>query len=189
MELTVHEYSFKSSSGLCDIYATSAVPASFSDVKGVVQIAHGMAEHSARYAEFAKALAERGYAVFINDHLGHGKSVASKEDLGFFGPMGYDALVKDMKQLTEIAKKEYPELPFIIFGHSMGSFLAREYTALSADNAAKAVLLHDRRIPVGNDACGSYRAVCRIVRYCLRRLAAQRQQAQRQQAGDHKAFQ
>lgn len=129
MELTVHEYSFKSSSGLCDIYATSAVPASFSDVKGVVQIAHGMAEHSARYAEFAKALAERGYAVFINDHLGHGKSVASKDDLGFFGPMGYDALVKDMKQLTEIAKKEYPELPFIIFGHSMGSFLAREYTA------------------------------------------------------------
>ncbi len=129
MELTVHEYSFKSASGLCDIYATSAVPASFSDVKGVVQIAHGMAEHSARYAEFAKALAERGYAVFINDHLGHGKSVASKEDLGFFGPMGYDALVKDMKQLTEIAKKEYPELPFIIFGHSMGSFLAREYTA------------------------------------------------------------
>lgn len=129
MELTAHEYSFKSASGLCDIFAQSAVPADFANVKGVVQIAHGMAEHSNRYAAFAKALAENGYAVFINDHLGHGKSVASKDDLGYFGEGGYDNLVKDMKQLTEIAKKEYPDLPYFIFGHSMGSFLAREYAA------------------------------------------------------------
>lgn len=129
MEFVTNVYDFKSSSGLCDIYVQSAAPKDFADVKGVVQIAHGMAEYSNRYAEFAMKLAENGYAVFINDHLGHGKSVASKDDLGYFGEDGVSNLVEDMKKVTEIAKQEYPELPFILFGHSMGSFLARAYTA------------------------------------------------------------
>lgn len=129
MEFVTNVYEVKSSSGLCDIYVQSAAPKDFADVKGVIQIAHGMAEYSNRYAEFAKVLAENGYAVFINDHLGHGKSVASKDDLGYFGEDGVNNLVEDMKKVTELAKQEYPELPFILFGHSMGSFLARAYTA------------------------------------------------------------
>lgn len=128
MSFTTNEFTFKSSSGLCDIYAQSAVPSDFSDVKGVVQIAHGMAEHSNRYARFAMELCRNGYAVFINDHLGHGKSVASDDELGYFGENGVEALVDDMKKLTDIAKKEYPNVPYILFGHSMGSFLARKYT-------------------------------------------------------------
>ena len=128
MDFITNEFTFKSTSGLCDIYAQSAVPSDFSLVKGVVQIAHGMAEHSNRYARFAKALCENGYAVFINDHLGHGKSVASADELGYFGENGLTSLVDDMKQLTDIAKKEYPNVPYFLFGHSMGSFLSRNYT-------------------------------------------------------------
>lgn len=129
MEFLTNEYTYKSYSGLCDIYAQSAAPADFGSVKGVVQIAHGMAEHSNRYAEFALNLCRQGYAVYINDHLGHGSSVANKDELGFFGDDGVTSLVEDMKQLTDIAKNEYPNVPVFLFGHSMGSFLSRAYTA------------------------------------------------------------
>lgn len=129
MEFLTNEFSYKSASGLCDIYAQCAAPADFGAVKGVVQIAHGMAEHSNRYARFAMELCKNGYAVFINDHLGHGSSVANDDELGFFGDDGANALVEDMHALTEIAKQQYPHVPFYLFGHSMGSFLARKYTA------------------------------------------------------------
>lgn len=128
MDTFVNEYTFPSSSGLADIYAFSFAPDNPDNVKGVVQICHGMAEHSARYADFAKFLSENGYAVFINDHLGHGKSVAAESELGYFGDKSGDHdLVSDAKLLTDIAKNEYPDKPFFIFGHSMGSFIARSY--------------------------------------------------------------
>lgn len=129
MEFLTNEITFKSASGLCDIYAQSAAPADFGAVKGVVQIAHGMAEHSNRYARFAMELCKRGYAVFVSDHLGHGTSVASDEELGYFGEDGGNSLVEDMYSLTKIAKQQYPHVPFFLFGHSMGSFLSRKYTA------------------------------------------------------------
>ena len=129
MEFLTNEFTFPSASGLCDIFAQSAAPADFGAVKGVVQIAHGMAEYSNRYAQFALELCKHGYAVYINDHLGHGQSVASDEELGFFGDNGANSMVEDMKQLSDIARQEYPNLPFFLFGHSMGSFLARKYSA------------------------------------------------------------
>lgn len=129
MEFLTNEFTYPSASGLCDIFAQSAAPADFGTVKGVVQIAHGMAEYSNRYAQFALELCRRGYAVYINDHLGHGQSVSSEEELGFFGENGADSLVEDMKQLSDIARQEYPNVPFFLFGHSMGSFLARKYAA------------------------------------------------------------
>ncbi len=130
MEILTKEYSFPSKSGLCDIYAQSVAPMDYGKLKGVVQIAHGMAEHGGRYGELAARLCKAGYAVFINDHVGHGKSVSSEEMLGYFGKKnGYMNFVDDCKQLTDIAKSEYKGLPFIFFGHSMGSFIAREYTA------------------------------------------------------------
>ena len=130
MEFLTKEYSFESKSGLCNIYAQSIAPMDYGSVKGVVQIAHGMAEHGGRYGELAARLCKAGYAVFISDHVGHGKSVSSDEMLGYFGKKnGYMNFVEDCKQLTDIAKSEYKGLPFIFFGHSMGSFVAREYTA------------------------------------------------------------
>ncbi len=97
---------------------------------GVFQMAHGMAEHIDRYDEFARFLAANGFVVCGNDHLGHGKSVNSPADYGFFADMNGDKrLVDDMHILTKIMKKKYPDLPYFLFGHSMGSLCARVYTA------------------------------------------------------------
>jgi alpha-beta hydrolase superfamily lysophospholipase len=95
--------------------------------KAVLQIAHGMAEHSARYARFAKALTEHGYAVYANDHRGHGKTVARREDLGHFADEnGWDLVVEDQLSLLEEIKSRHPGLPVFLFGHSMGSYIARD---------------------------------------------------------------
>ncbi len=126
---TKKSYTYKSSSGLCDICAFGYFPAEYVNLRGAVQIAHGMAEHHERYEDFISYLNDNGIAVFINDHLGHGESVANDSQLGFFGEKdGYINLVEDARILTEIAKSEIHEVPFIFFGHSMGSFIARLYT-------------------------------------------------------------
>lgn len=133
-------YSFKSSSGLCDIFAEGYFPADKKEIKGIIQIAHGMAEHHERYEDFIGFLNENGFAVFINDHLGHGKSVSDDSQLGFFGDKkGYIYLVEDMKKLTDIAVEEIPKKPVIIFGHSMGSFLARLYSERYGNNINAAI--------------------------------------------------
>ena len=123
-------FTFRSSSDLSDISAYSYSPASDCTVSGVIQIAHGMAEHHERYEDFIQTLNNNGYIVYINDHLGHGKSVKGDSELGYFGKeKGYLNLVDDMKLLTDIIKKENPGLPVVLFGHSMGSMLARLYAA------------------------------------------------------------
>lgn len=94
--------------------------------RAVVQIAHGMAEHSARYARLARALTERGYAVYADDHRGHGKTVSSPAELGHFGDEdSWQLVVDDLLTLTEEIKSRHPGLPVVLFGHSMGSFMAR----------------------------------------------------------------
>lgn len=96
--------------------------------KAIVQISHGMAEHIDRYDNFARFLVSNGYLVCGNDHLGHGKSVNSPYDYGYFSEYDGDKrLVDDMHILSLIMKKRYPSLPFILFGHSMGSLCARVY--------------------------------------------------------------
>ncbi len=127
METVRKEFTFASVSGLGDIYAVSLIPKE-TDIRGVFQITHGMAEHTARYEAFAEALCARGYAVYMHDHIGHGRSAQSDDALGFFGEAeGYRALVEDVKVLTDIIKKEQPSKKIILFGHSMGSFVARSY--------------------------------------------------------------
>jgi alpha-beta hydrolase superfamily lysophospholipase len=96
-------------------------------VRGVVQIAHGMGEHIQRYAEFIEALVSAGLTVYGNDHRGHGLTASSAKQFGDFGNGGFDLLVEDMVRLSRIAKDENPNLPFILFGHSMGSFAAQQY--------------------------------------------------------------
>ncbi len=98
--------------------------------KGIFQIAHGVSEHIERYDEFARVMANEGYVVCGNDHLGHGKSVESLDDLGFFAEEDGDVrMVDDMHILHNIMAKRYPTLPYYLFGHSMGSFCARVYAA------------------------------------------------------------
>lgn len=126
MEIIQKEYYIPSKTGVADVYARCIFPSE--GLKAVFQIVHGMSEHGGRYAEFAEYLCGKGFAVFIDDHAGHGKSIKSDDDLGYFGEEnGWDALVRDERTATETIKKEFPGLPIIFFGHSMGSFIAREY--------------------------------------------------------------
>jgi len=97
-----------------------------SSPKGVVQIAHGMAEHARRYEHLMARLIDAGYAVYANDHRGHGAS-AGVHGLGDFGPGGFQSVVDDMAALTVVAKLELPGLPLVLLGHSMGSFAAQLY--------------------------------------------------------------
>jgi alpha-beta hydrolase superfamily lysophospholipase len=93
---------------------------------GVVQIAHGLGEHSLRYAHVAKFLNDAGWHVYANDHRGHGRT-ASPELYGDFGEVGWKAVVDDAAQLTQIAQAREGQLPTVLLGHSMGSFVAQHY--------------------------------------------------------------
>lgn len=95
---------------------------------GIVQLTHGMAEHIDRYDDFARFLASNGFIVCGNDHLGHGKSIECRAEIGYMGDENGDKrLVDDMHILTKIMKNRNPDLPYFLFGHSMGSFCARVY--------------------------------------------------------------
>ncbi len=96
-------------------------------VRGVVQIAHGLGEHMGRYAELAETLVHGEFVVYGNDHRGHGLTAKSFGSFGEFGPGGFDQLVEDMVPLRVIAKKEHPGKPYILLGHSMGSFAAQQF--------------------------------------------------------------
>lgn len=98
------------------------------DVKAILQISHGMVEFIERYDAFAKFLNEKGVLVIGNDQLGHGHTAGRDEDLGYFCKENKSAtVVKDLHTVTEYAKKQYPNVPYFLFGHSMGSFMARRY--------------------------------------------------------------
>jgi alpha-beta hydrolase superfamily lysophospholipase len=94
--------------------------------RAVIQIAHGMAEHAARYARLTRALTDAGYTVYAADHRGHGGS-AIVHGLGDFGPRGFAGVVTDMISLGLVARTENPGAPFILLGHSMGSFAAQVF--------------------------------------------------------------
>jgi len=95
--------------------------------RGVVQIAHGMGEHLGRYAELIAVLQEAGLVVYGHDHRGHGRTARSPAEFGDYGEGGFDLLVEDIAELTRIAKEENPSQPFLILGHSMGSFAMQQY--------------------------------------------------------------
>ena len=102
-------------------------------VRGVLQIAHGMGEHSLRYRKPLQPLLDAGIALYANDHRGHGRTATTKDALGDFGPDGFLALVDDMARLTRIARKENPGKKLILMGHSMGSFAAQIYVVDHSD--------------------------------------------------------
>ena len=97
--------------------------------RAIVQIAHGMCEHKERYAPFAEYLAARGCVCVINDHRGHGASVRSPEDRGYFYQNGDWAMTEDLHQITLWARERWPGIPLFLFGHSMGSLAVRAYCA------------------------------------------------------------
>lgn len=127
------EYGFKSATGVCDIYGCQYTPDN-DEVKAVMVIHHGMAEHQVRYSDFIAYLTSKGFAVFMHDMANHGKSNQNFDETGYFGNRdGYKNLVKDLKTTFDRAKAAYPDKKIIVMGHSMGSFIVRCFTAWYAD--------------------------------------------------------
>ena len=111
------------------------------EYKGVVQLVHGMQEHIDRYSDFANFLAENGYIVVGHSHLGHGDSVTTKEEYGYFAEKdGWWRLVEDVHLLQNKVQKKYPDMNYIIMGHSMGSLVVRSYLTKYKDNISKAII-------------------------------------------------
>ncbi|QFZ85434.1 alpha/beta fold hydrolase [Variovorax paradoxus] len=108
--------------------------------RGIVQLAHGMGEHSLRYRPLADALTQAGYVVYANEHRGHGEGAAARKELGEFGPRGFAGLVDDMALLSRHARAEHPGLPLILLGHSMGSFATQYYLVRHSELLSGAVL-------------------------------------------------
>ncbi len=111
-------------------------------ILGVLQLVHGMVEFIDRYHEFAAFLCENQIAVMGHDHLGHGRSVSSEEELGFFHETdGRKLLIQDMHLVSAEIKQQYPGLPHFILGHSMGSFCTRKYLTLYRNTVQGAILM------------------------------------------------
>ncbi|WP_214483484.1 alpha/beta hydrolase [Bacillus sp. SM2101] len=123
------------------IYAKKWIPELSEYRRGIVQIAHGMAEHIGRYDKFAQALVNEGYIVYGNDHRGHGQTANNEEDIGYFADRnGFDLVVEDMFYLTNLIKEQHEQLPIFLFGHSMGSFLSRRFIQLHGEEITGVIL-------------------------------------------------
>jgi alpha-beta hydrolase superfamily lysophospholipase len=114
--------------------------ASAGAARGVVHLAHGMAEHTGRWTRLAEALRDDGWAVYAHDHRGHGRSVASPAGLGVFGPDGWNALVADLSAVHASIRARHPALPVVAFGHSMGSYAVQQLVLDESASLAAVVL-------------------------------------------------
>lgn len=110
------------------------------DVKAVVQIVHGIAEFVERYEEFAQFLNRHGILVVAEDHMGHGKSINGEGIQGYFHG-GWFTAIDDTYQLLRDTKAEFTEVPYILFGHSMGSFFARTILCKYPDSGISGAII------------------------------------------------
>ena len=134
------EFYYPSKDGLTQIHAIEWIPET--KVRAVLQIAHGMVEFIDRYDRFATFMASQGFYVVGNDHLGHGKSVADEFQYGYFAEHdGNQCVLGDMQQLRKDTQKKYPDVPYFLLGHSMGSFLARQFIEKYGEGLAGAIIM------------------------------------------------
>ena len=132
-------FTFTSQEGNVKIHGMRWIPEG--EVRAVVQLVHGMSEHIARYREFAFFLAGQGILVVGHDHLGHGDSMESEEGYGYFAKEnGNRALVCDIHQIVRMTRRVYDKVPYIMLGHSMGSFLVRQYLCCHGTELSGAVI-------------------------------------------------
>ena len=141
------KFEIQSSEGR-NISARKWIDESKEEYKGVIQIVHGMQEHIGRYSDFANFLVKHGYIVIGHDHLGHGNTAKTEEELGHFSNQnGWDYLVEDIHRIQNQMQQEYLGLPYIILGHSMGSLLVRTYVAKYQDNISGIIISGTTFIP------------------------------------------
>jgi len=116
--------------------------AEVNDPQGVLQLAHGMAEHTARYEAFARFCNDHGFIVVAGDHRGHGKTGENSGLMGYFADQdGFDRVVQDLATINQWVQKEFSNLPRILMGHSLGSFLTRRYLQLYGGTIHGAILM------------------------------------------------
>lgn len=125
--ISKEEFYFDSRDRESKIHAVKWIPEAEKPVC-IFQVVHGMAEHIERYDEFARFLAQKGILVVGDDHLGHGKSVPEGGTYGYFCKEdAANVLVRDEHRLKKMMQEQYPGVPYLIMGHSMGSFIVRNY--------------------------------------------------------------
>ena len=154
-------FRFLSKDGKTKIHAIKWMPGN-GRVRAVMQLSHGMVEYIERYDEFACYLASRGFLVVGHDHLGHGESVIDESEWGYFTQKNpSETVVADIYQVTRIIRSQYPDCPYFIFGHSMGSYLVRKYLTLYSEEVDGAILCGTGR--VSSAACRLGMAVCGLL--------------------------
>nr|WP_300092398.1 alpha/beta hydrolase [Sedimentibacter sp.] len=140
------KFYYDSSDKLTKIHGLKWIPEG--EIKGILQISHGMLEHMDRYHEFASYLAEKGILVAGNDHLGHGYSLHNEENRGYFcHDNGNEKVIEDMHSLNQILKNENKDVPCFFLGHSMGSFLLRQYITIYNGELDGAIIMGTGKQP------------------------------------------
>lgn len=150
------EFTFKSNDGTSDIHAVKWMPDNGS-YKAVFQISHGMIEYIERYEPFAEFMTEHGFMVVGHDHIGHGHSVKSENDYGYFpkdDPSG--VLVSDMHTLRTTIQKENTDMPYFMFGHSMGSYMLRKYLSIYGNGISGALICGTGYVPAHTTGFGLF---------------------------------
>lgn len=131
-----------------------------------MQVVHGWAEHAARYARLAEALCREGYAVSADDHRGHGRTARTPAELGYFADRdGWNRVVDDLWQLNQRIRTDHPQAPIVIFGHSLGAFLAQQFISDHGDSVAAAVLSGTNGKPPALARLGRLIALCERLRH------------------------
>lgn len=134
------EFYYPSSDGKTRIHAVEWIPEE--EPKAILQIAHGVTEYILRYEEFAEFLTSKGIVVVGNDHIGHGTSIAEKAKPMYFGPEGsFKYAVDDINTLYKITEEKYKNIPYIILGFSLGSFIVRRFLIDYPDTVDGAILV------------------------------------------------
>lgn len=155
------QFSFLSTDGKTTIHAVKWMPES-GEYKAILQITHGMIEYIERYRPFAEYLNTQGFLVVGHDHLGHGASIQSEADWGFFAEKNpSDTVVEDMHKLRVMVQKENPGVPYFMMGHSMGSYMLRKYLCLHPEGVAGAVIMGTGSMPDGTMKLGLF--LCKVI--------------------------
>ena len=161
MSITCSDISYPSADGSSTIAAKLWLPQG--ELRGIVQLVHGMCEHIERYDEFARFLAGSGFAACGHNHIGHGNSCPEPALLGHM-PVegGLDVLIADVHSMRQLAQAQLGEqLPYFIFAHSMGSFVTRCYLAQHAAGLSGVILCGTGNLPIPLSKLGL--AICRAL--------------------------
>lgn len=155
----IQNYKIKSKQDGLELGMTVIVP-EVKKLKGIIQLSHGMSEYRLRYMDFMQYMADLGYLMVIHDHRGHGESIKEKKDYGYFYEDGANAIALDLNQVVDEIKNRYPETPYYLFSHSMGTLVARKFIQTYDDKIDALILCGP---PTENKMAGLGKVVVKIL--------------------------